>query len=634
MPARESRAGEVLPRVRAAARPRLRRVRGGAPRDREVLPGVRPPRRRRGSGRGRPGASRRRPPTRRGTSPSGSSPRGARWKASASPSPCSSATSSAPPRSPSGSGRRGCTPSSTRFFETALAEVHRYEGTVNQFLGDGFMALFGAPLAHEDHARRAALAALGVAPRAPRAPRRRRPGDRDPADRPDGPPHRLRGRGRDRRQPAHGLHGGRRHDPPGGPPPAAGRAGRDPRERGDVARSSRATSAASAWGPLQVRGRSEPVVVVRLLGVGAAPLAARGPRTPSGLSHFVGRDRELEALLDLFAAVEEGRGQAVGIVGEPGVGKSRLLLEFRHAPRRAAASRTSRAGASPTGRPSRTCPVVDIVRANCGLAETDPPEAIAREGALRRSRRSGLDPDAEAPYLLRLLGGEGRERTGSRPSAPRSIKARTFETLRQMCLRGSRRRPLVLEVEDLHWVDRTSEEYLAFLAESLVGAPDPADRHLSPRLPAALERSVVRDPALAPAAGGGREPLDRPVASCPPRRRRTRSPQLILDKAEGNPFFLEELARAVGDQGLGAGLTGPGHRARRPHRAHRPARRGAEARPPDGLGPRAGVRPAPPRGRSGTIRARSSRTSASSRGWSSSSSARPARRSCTPSSTR
>ena len=83
----------------------------------------------------------------------------------------------------------------------------------------------------------------------------------------------------------------------------------------------------------------------------------------------------------------------------------------------------------------------------------------------------GMDPDAGAgPYLLHMLGGKDRTAGWTR-SAPEVIKTRTFEALRQMALRGSRRRPWILEVEDLHWVDRTSEEYFAFLAESLLGAP-------------------------------------------------------------------------------------------------------------------------------------------------------------------
>ena len=108
-----------------------------------------------------------------------------------------------------------------RFFELALSEVHRYEGTINQFLGDGFMALFGAPIAHEDHARRAVLAALGLGKRMAehRAGARRR--QRRRARGAFGCQHRLGGGRGHRRSPADGLHGGGRHHQPGRPPAAA-----------------------------------------------------------------------------------------------------------------------------------------------------------------------------------------------------------------------------------------------------------------------------------------------------------------------------------------------------------------------------------------------------------------------------
>ena len=437
------------------------------------------------------------------------------------------------------------------FFETALAEVHRYEGTVNQFLGDGFMALFGAPLAHEDHARRAALAALGVARALREHPITVGPGNEISLT--------VR----------MGLHTGfvivgaigdnlrMDYTAVGDTTHLAARL-QQLAEPGVILASEATWRLVEGYvqgervGPVQVKGRSEPVVVVRLLGVGSRRSSLEG-WGPQGLSHFVGRDRELEALLDLFAAVEEGRGQAVGIVGEPGVGKSRLLLEFRQglAGRRVTylQGRCLSYGAA-----IPYVPVADLVRANCGLAETDSPELIA-EKVRAGLQGLGLDPAAGAPYLVRLLG--GRAGSGQLEAlGPEVIKARTFETLRQMCLRGSRKWPLVLELEDLHWVDRTSEEYLTFLAESLVGAPvlliatyrpgyrPPwSDRSFATQLSLrrlAVDESLSIVRSLLPATDVG-DPLA----------------QLILDKAEGNPFFLEELARAVSDQGLSAGLPVP-----------------------------------------------------------------------------
>jgi class 3 adenylate cyclase/tetratricopeptide (TPR) repeat protein len=430
------------------------------------------------------------------------------------------------------------------FFEIALGEVHRYEGTVNQFLGDGFMALFGAPLAHEDHARRAALAALGIA-RALREQPVAVAGAEVPLT--------VR----------MGVHTGfvvvgaigdnlrMDYTAIGDTTNLAARL-QQLAEPGAILASEATWRLVEGYvrservGAVQVKGRSEPVGVVRLLGVGTRRSPLEG-LDPQRLSHFVGRNQELETLLALFAAVEEGRGQAVGVVGEPGVGKSRLLLELRQ---RLAARRVTylQGRCLSYGAAIPYVPAVDMLRANCDLAETDTPEAMA-EKVRFGLQELGMDPDAHGAYLLHLLGGKD---PGGRLEGlgPEVIKARTFEALRQMCLRGSRRRPLVLEVEDLHWVDRTSEEYFAFLAESLPGAsillvatyrpgyrPPWSDRSFATqialrRLAADESLSIVR--TVLPATDA-----ENPLA------------RLILDKAEGNPFFLEELARAASDQGAG-----------------------------------------------------------------------------------
>ena len=219
----------VLHRVRRPSRLDLRRLRRGPPGRRALLPGLRARgrvrRRPRRAGRARRARSR----IPRVTSRRRSSPRAAPCRASASPSPCSSAISSAPPCWRSGWAPDGMHVLLSRFFELALAEVHRYEGTVNQFLGDGFMALFGAPIAHEDHARRAVLAALDIRRAVQRAAADAPVGRGVRAHAPHGPAHGLRGGRRHRRQPPHGLHRGGRHLAPRGAAAAGRRARRHPR---------------------------------------------------------------------------------------------------------------------------------------------------------------------------------------------------------------------------------------------------------------------------------------------------------------------------------------------------------------------------------------------------------------------
>ncbi|HEX4993515.1 MAG TPA: AAA family ATPase [Methylomirabilota bacterium] len=439
----------------------------------------------------------------------------------------------------------------SRFFETALAEVHRYEGTINQFLGDGFMALFGAPIAHEDHARRAALAALGI----------RRTLEERPLEIAPGRPVPLRLR--------LGLHTGfvvvgaigdnlrMDYTAVGDTTHLAARL-QQMAEPGGIlaseatARLVRGYVGLEPRGAVAVRGLSAPVSIHAVTGPGErrSPLEAPGERP---LSHFVGRDRELRSLRDLLAEVEAGRGQVVGIVGEPGVGKSRLVLELQHA----LAGRPSLylegrclsfGGAIPY------VPVHDIVRALCQVSDADPPEA-ARIAALGMFAEIGLDATA-TPFLLGLLGVKTADDLPAGLS-PEAIQARTFAAFRQAIIRASRRRPIVLAVEDLHWIDRTSEECLASLVESLAGVPVMLLTTYRPGYrPSWLDRSYATQLSLARLQPADSLSVVRSIL--PQAAPGDPLAKLILDKAEGNPFFLEELARAVDDHDLARpGLTVP-----------------------------------------------------------------------------
>lgn len=438
-----------------------------------------------------------------------------------------------------------------QFFDRALAEVHRYEGTINQFLGDGFMALFGAPLAHEDHGRRAVLAALGIQRTLEERPLHVEPGRSVPV--------RLR----------MGVHTGfvvvgaigdnlrMDYTAVGDTTHLAARL-QQLAEPGAIVVSDATAALVRGYvrleprGTVEVRGRSTPVSISLVTGPGdrRSPLEGLDARA---LSRFVGRDRELDILRGLVGEVEAGRGQVVGIVGEPGVGKSRLLLEFRRllADRRLTYLEgrcLSFGGAIPY------LPIIDIVRSNCEVVDSDAADTVLGklEAALREV---GMDVEG-APFLLHLLGfKDPADRLAG--LSPESVRARTVETLRLLSVRGSHRQPLVLAVEDLHWIDRSSEEYLAELVESLAGVPLMLLATYRPgyrppwleksyatqlplgRLTATDSLSVVR--SVLPEAG-----LADPLA------------KLILDRGEGNPFFLEELARAMGGQGsAGPALTVP-----------------------------------------------------------------------------
>ena len=428
------------------------------------------------------------------------------------------------------------------FFDLALGQVHRYEGTINQFLGDGFMALFGAPVAHEDHARRGALTAIGL---------RRTLHDRAAGGR----------AGEHDIEVRMGLHTG---------PVVVGTIGDNLRMDytavGDTTHLAARLQQHAAPGqiliseatsrlvrgyvrvepiaPLVVKGRVEPVTAFKLIGLGPrrSPIEAREDRR---LSDFVGRERELGALREALTEAEAGHSQVVGIVGEPGVGKSRLLYEFRRnlVDRRVTYLEgrcLSYGGAIPY------LPLQDIVRANCGITDTDSPAEIG-EKVRATLTEVGLDPDEGAPYVLQLLGvKEGTERLAQ--IGPETIKARIFETVRQMTLHGGRRRPLIVAVEDLHWIDKTSEEYFASMVESLAGAfilllttSRPGYR------PPWIDKSYATQTALRPLST--QESLAMVQSAVRQADLPASAAQTILSKAEGNPFFLEELTRIVIERG-------------------------------------------------------------------------------------
>jgi tetratricopeptide (TPR) repeat protein len=426
-----------------------------------------------------------------------------------------------------------------RFFALGLEAVHRYEGTINQFLGDGFMALFGAPIAHEDHARRAVLAALAL--------------QRSLTDQQAelGAPHGVACAVR------LGLNSGlvvvgsigdnlrMDYSAIGDTTNLAARL-QQLAEPGTILISESTSRLVhdsmrlEALPPVDVKGKTAPVTPYKVLGARPrrSPIVSRGERT---FSQFVGRERELAVLEELLGQVESGQGQVVGLVTEAGGGKSRLLYEFRQ---RLAGKRLtylegrclSYGGSIPYH------PIIDLVRNNCGITETDSPEAMAEKVSFAL-QEVGMEVAASVPYLLQLLGvQEGTEAIAA--FTPEAIKAQTFATLQQWSVKGSQRCPLIVEVEDLHWVDKTSEEYLAALVESLAGAPIMLlTTYRRGYHPPWLDKSYATQLSLRSLAAP--EALSVVRSTSQQNTIPAHIEQMIVEKAEGNPFFLEELTRAV-----------------------------------------------------------------------------------------
>ncbi len=273
----------------------------------------------------------------------------------------------------------------------------------------------------------------------------------------------------------------------------------------------------------------------RLGGSERVGLGLHGQPTP-----LAGRGQELRQLHQLVATALAGRGTAVAIAGEPGIGKSRLLYELRrHA--EAEGLRYVEGRCVPHGRPVSWLPLAGVVRQLFGITETDTADTLVH--TVRQGIAAvGLEPRERVPLVLALLGTE----TGAADEGLHLevVKARVSETVRQLLVAASWRCPLLVAVEDAHWSDADSEELLTGLVASLAGAPlllvatyRAGHRPPWPPVPARVEIML--------------EPLSRDDSRTVLRSvlHANRIPdslaELIIARAEGNPFFLEELARAV-----------------------------------------------------------------------------------------
>ena len=294
-------------------------------------------------------------------------------------------------------------------------------------------------------------------------------------------------------------------------------------------------------------------------GIGAVHRLAATERLSAGLGRrapaFVGRARELGLLWSRLEDALRGHGQVVGLLGEAGIGKSRLLHEFRERllgePERRVTYLEGRCQSYASATPY--FPIMDILRANFRVAEGDGPDVIA-EKIRSALQEAGIEPATAAPYLFRLFGiPEGTDALAA--LTPPAVKARTFEVLRQLVLQGARRRPILFVIEDLHWIDSTSEECLTTLMDSAAGAPAMCIVTYRPGYRAPwIDRSYVTQVALPPLSREDSLSVVRSV------RKVDAVPdqvaEVILGKAEGNPFFLEELSRVV-DASVDAAV-GPG----------------------------------------------------------------------------
>jgi adenylate cyclase len=436
-----------------------------------------------------------------------------------------------------------------RFFQILADGIHAFEGTVDKFTGDGVMAIFGAPLAHEDHARRAALAALRLQES-------------------------LREYGEEVRR-SYGLDVAMRIGLNSGEV-VVGNVG----ERGDmtytaightVGLAQRMEEAARPGGiclspstaslaggyvrlaaPVvqQIKGAGS-MEVFELEGVGAAQGTIDVARS-RGLTPLVGREDELRTLESAFEASLDRRGQLVGIVGEPGVGKSRLCFELAERCR-ARGVPVFHVAAQAHERGVPLLPVLTLLRSYFEIGELGS-DTEARRGVVTKLESLGDGLADEAPLLFDFLG----IADPSRPVERMDVEARhrrLLDLVRRLIYSQSTRDPALTIFDDLQWIDPASEAFLLAYVEAVQGTRGLTVMSFRPEYRAPwMSRSYYRQIPLAALDGQDERDLIEQLLGDDAALIEVR--ELISQRAAGNPFFAEELARSLAGSGHLTGALG------------------------------------------------------------------------------
>jgi class 3 adenylate cyclase/tetratricopeptide (TPR) repeat protein len=433
-------------------------------------------------------------------------------------------------------------------LERMMEAVHRYEGTVNQVMGDGVMALFGAPIAHEDHAVRACYAALRMQESLKRYA--------DDTRRAHGVEVQIRvglnsgevvvrSVGSDLRldytavgQTTHLAARMEQLAPPG-----------TIRLTGETVRLAEGYVEVKALGPIPVRGLAEAIEVFELTGAGTARTRLQAAAL-RGLTRFVGRDAEIEHLRRILGQAGAGRAQVVAIVGVAGVGKSRLVHEFTHS-HRVQDWLILEASSVSYGKSTSYLPVIDLLKGYFKIGGRDDHREM-RDKVL--GRVLGLDRALEpvlAP-LLALLDVPVEDPAWQNVDPPQR-RQRTLEAVKRLLLRESQVQPLLVVFEDLHWIDEETQALLDSLVDSFGSArvlllvnyrPEYRHRWASKSIYSQLrlDSLPVESATELLAALLGPDPGLAPLT------------QMLVKR--GNPFFLEETVRTLVETGALAGERG------------------------------------------------------------------------------
>src|SRR6516225_1101342 len=426
-------------------------------------------------------------------------------------------------------------------LQLMIDAVHRYDGYVVQSAGDGIFALFGAPVAHEDHPQRAVHAAIAM-----RDALRRRD-----VDQPGQPAVEVRigiNTGEVVLRLVH-TDGHTEYAPVGHAANLAARMQSAAAADGiiiseDTQHLVEGYFQLRELGPTEVKGVAEPINVYEVTGTGPLhghfDLAVR-----RGLTKFVGRERELQQMKHALELVMSGHGQVVAVVAEAGTGKSRLYHEFKAM--LPPGCKVLEAYSASHGKASAWLPVLELLRGYFGIQDVD--DAAARREKVR-ARIIMLDSafSETLPYLWGLLGIQENPDPLAQMDPP-IRRQRILDAIKRIIVRESLNQPTVVIFEDLHWIDAETQALLDLLADSIAGARllllvnyRPEYRHewsgrahyLQLRLdPLGDENAAAMLEAL---LGNGAD-LDS-------------LKRLVTDLTGGNPFFIEEMVQALFEQGI------------------------------------------------------------------------------------
>ena len=438
-----------------------------------------------------------------------------------------------------------------RFFQILAEGVHRFEGTVNEYRGDGIMALFGAPIAHEDHAQRACYSALYLREALRRYADELRIGK--------GISFAVR----------MGLNSGE---------VVVGKIGDDLRmdytalghaanlaarmeqiaEPGRIYLAEATAQTCQGFfslrdvGRHEVKGLAQPVGVFELQGVGLLRTRLDVSRA-RGFTKFVGRHSEMAALGVALENAIAGNAQVVGVVAEAGTGKSRLCYEFAERCR-AREIPVYEAHGVAHGKAVSLLPILEFFRSYFGITEHDTSRA-ARDKIAGRTLLLDETLAGELPLMFDFLGVPDPERP-SPTLGPEARQRRLFELMRRLARARSAREPAVFLFEDLHWFDRASEEII----ENTVTEVAPGNRTLMllnfrPEYHAAwMQRSYYHQLPLAALGPEAIAELLADLLGTHSSLQRLR--ELIQERTVGNPFFIEEIVQSLVETGALSGSRG------------------------------------------------------------------------------